>query len=229
MSAQPNTSPEPSLLYERDGDIGYLRLNAPPRNEMGRAFFEELSRLCHDELPGAPITGLVVYGAGRHFSSGANVAELRDMVAAEPSARAPFLITNVDAFAALEALPYPVVAALNGCCLGAGLELVLTCGYRIAARRASFGLPESTFGLIPGCGGTVRLPALIGRGPAVRMILSGQSVLADEALALGLVDLVVDKRELMATAVSLVRRLGGQRWRGPAERSSPDRLESESA
>ncbi len=219
MSRQQHTSSQRPLVYERDGDIGYLRLNAPPRNEMGEAFFEELSRLCREELPKASLAGLIVHGRGHHFTSGANVSELREMVAAESSARASFLAVNVDAFEALERLPYPVVAAVNGCCLGAGLELALACGYRIGARRASFGLPESTFGLIPGCGGTVRLPALIGRGPATRMVLSGQSVLADEALALGLVDLVVDKKELMTTAASLARRLNATRW--PESTNSP--------
>ncbi|MBD3239732.1 MAG: enoyl-CoA hydratase [Chitinivibrionales bacterium] len=200
-------SADPPLVFERDADVGHLRLNAPPRNEMGRAFFEELSRLCRDELPNAPIAGLVVYGSGRHFSSGADVAELRSMVTAQRSERAPFLTANVEAFLALEALPYPVVAAVNGCCLGAGMELALACGYRIAGRRASFGLPESTFGLMPGCGGTIRLPALVGRGVAVQMILSGQSMLADEALAVGLVDAVVDKKELLTAAVRLIRQM----------------------
>ena len=98
-----------------------------------------------------------------------------------------------------------VVAAIGGCCLGAGLELALACHYRVCATNATLGFPESSFGLMPGCGGTIRLPALVGRAAAMRMILDAQSVRAEEARAMGLVDVVVHKRELTRSAAALIR------------------------
>ena len=83
---------------------------------------------------------------------------------------------------------------IRGCCLGAGMELALACHYRIAEKNAVFSLPEVTYDLMPGCGGTIRLPKLIDKGKAVEMILSGHTVLADEAKALGLIDRVVPKK-----------------------------------
>jgi len=97
-----------------------------------------------------------------------------------------------------------VVAAISGCCLGAGLELALACHYRVSAPSAVFSLPEATFGLMPGCGGTVRLPALVGVGRAIELSLSGRTIGADEALACGLVDMVVEKKALLSTAVRTI-------------------------
>ena len=198
---------EAPLTFARRGGIGYLTLNAPPKNEMDAAFFTALGALCARELRRSHLDGLVVHGAGRHFSCGANVEQLRAMLAGGGAGAAPFLSGNGDAFLCLEQLSCPVVAAVAGCCLGAGMELALACRYRLAATHATFALPESTFGLMPGCGGTLRLPALVGTGRAAEMILSGRTMLADEALQIGLVDAVVDRKELLAAAERLVRRL----------------------
>ncbi|MCP4640426.1 MAG: enoyl-CoA hydratase/isomerase family protein [bacterium] len=198
---------DPIQLYESNG-IARLMLCRPPRNEMDGAFFQCFARFRASVLPGLRVRGLIVSGQGRHFSSGANVAELKTQVTAnEEGARTAFLDDNIASFDALACLPYPVVATVGGCCLGSGLELALACNYRIAARNALLGLPEVQFGLMPGCGGTVRLPRLIGRGKAMEMILTGRSVLADEALSLGLVDAVVERRALASTAELLIDRL----------------------
>jgi enoyl-CoA hydratase/carnithine racemase len=194
------------VLSERER-MAYLTLNAPPRNEMNSAFFRALAGICRERLPQVRARGLVVHSAGRHFSSGADLDELRRLVAEGGSTG--YMRDNTDAFLAIERLEFPVVAAITGCCLGAGLELALACRYRVAATNAVLGLPESTFGLIPGCGGTVRLPLLVGRAAAARMILTGRSVTADEALAAGLVDAVVDRREVVTAAEKLVRKLAG--------------------
>jgi enoyl-CoA hydratase/carnithine racemase len=185
--------------------IAYLTLDAPPRNEMDLAFFAELARLRREVFPGLSVRGLIVHGAGRHFSSGADVAELKAILAAEPDRAAALLRENHASFRALEAMPFPVVAAIGGACLGAGLELALACRVRIAAPRAVFALPEVSFGLMPGCGGTVRLPRLVGAAKAVELILTGRTLLADEARAVGLVDRVVDRRDLLAAAEGIVR------------------------
>ena len=199
------TSPEDRLLYRESNGIGHLVLNAPPRNDMDVSFFKQFSKLRKEVLPGLDVRGMIVYGSGRHFSAGANVDELKAMMSGENgSPDNKFLRDNVENFVFLENLPFPVVAAINGCCFGIGLELALSCHYRLAARRAVFSLPEITFDLMPGCGGTVRLPRLIGRGKAIDMVLTGRTFLADEAKAIGLVDLVVDRKELMETAEILI-------------------------
>lgn len=196
------------------GDIAHLVFSAPPRNEMGPDFFDELERALALELPRLRPQGLVVRGEGRHFSSGADVEALRKDLSG-PSAeeaqerllRASFLLQT------LADQRFPVVAAIGGVCLGSGLELALACHFRVAASNAVFSLPETTFGLMPGCGGTQRLPRLIGVGKAVEWILTGRMITAEEALAGGLVDAVVDRRVVVASAERLVRRATGS---GPA-------------
>lgn len=192
------------------GPIATLVLDAPPNNRTDRAFFAALGTLVADVLPRLDVAGLVIRGAGRHFSSGADVDELRARVAAGPAdAVRDELVAHAAALTALERLPYPVVAAIDGCCLGSGLELALACRARVATDRALLGLPESTFGLMPGCGGTVRLPALVGRGPAMDLALTGRFVDAPEAAALGLVDAVVPRAGLDEAARRMVRFLAG--------------------
>lgn len=195
------------LALEPDGGIARLVLDAPPRNEMDQGFFHTLAALV-GTLRNLPVRGLVVHGAGRHFSSGAAVGALKDgLAAAQPAAAAHALLAATSSFQAIAALPYPTVAAVGGCCFGSGLELALACAWRVAASNAVFALPETTFDLMPGCGGTVRLPALVGRGRAVDLVLSGRFVDAGEAREIGLVDAVVDRRDLLGAARRLVERV----------------------
>jgi enoyl-CoA hydratase/carnithine racemase len=196
--------PESPLKLEVRGRIARLVLAAPPRNAMTLDFFAHLAGLCDGALRDLAVRGLIVHGVGRHFSSGADVAELLAITARAPARAEALLHQNHRTFAHLEMLPYPVVAAIGGVCLGAGLELALACHYRVAARRAVVALPEASFGLLPGCGGTVRLPRLVGVPKAIELILTGRTLLADEALAVGLVDRVVDRRDLIATAESVI-------------------------
>jgi enoyl-CoA hydratase/carnithine racemase len=111
------------------------------------------------------------------------------------------------AFAAIERSCVPVVAAISGCCLGVGLELALCCHARIAAQGAVMSLPEASFGLLPGCGGLVRLSRLCGRAVALELSLCGRTVCAEEALALGLVDRVVARRDLEKAATDAAEAL----------------------
>jgi enoyl-CoA hydratase/carnithine racemase len=146
---------------------------------------------------------MIVGGKGRHFSSGANVQELLDRGNEDTYQKK--LEENARAYLTLEKLNYPVVAAITGCCLGSGMELALACTHRIATKHAVFALPEATFGLMPGCGGTIRLSRIVGKSNAMEMILSGRTVLADEAKAMNMVDLVVEKSKLMETARELIK------------------------
>jgi len=110
----------------------------------------------------------------------------------------------------IEAFPKPVIAAINGAALGGGLELAMACHIRIAADAAKLGLPEINLGLIPGFGGTQRLPRLIGRGKATELILTGEMIPAEEALRLGLVNRVVPLERLMADALALAERIAAK-------------------
>ena len=195
------------LVLESAGGIARLVLDAPPRNEMDQDFFRTFATLT-GPLKELSARGLVIHGAGRHFSSGADVAALKAGVSgAQPSLAAAALGDATASFQQIAALPYPTVAAVGGCCLGSGLELALACRWRVAAANAVFALPETSFDLMPGCGGTVRLPLLVGRGRAVELLLSGRFVDAKEALAIGLVDAVVDRRDLLDTALRLLERV----------------------
>ncbi len=193
---------------EISGRVARLVLDCPQGNEMGRDLFDGLGRFVREVLPALDVDGMIVMGRGRHFSSGADVAELRSRVSGSGDAGARrMLLDNVGTFSAIEACRYPVVAAISGCCLGSGLELALACHYRLAARGALLALPEVEHGLMPGCGGTVRLAALVGRARAMEMILTGRALTAEEALAEGLVDHVTGRHDLLATAERIVQGL----------------------
>jgi len=197
----------PRLVVEQYGGIARLVLDAPPRNEMDQGFFHNLAALV-GTLASLPVRGLVIHGAGRHFSSGADINALKaGLAGAQPALAAHALFDATSSFQTIADLPYPTVAAVGGCCLGSGLELALACRWRVAAANAIFALPETSFDLMPGCGGTVRLPPLVGRGRAVDLVLSGRFVDAREAREIGLVDAVVDRRDLLDAARRLVERV----------------------
>ena len=190
------------LTLETRDDIATLYLDAPPKNEMTGAFFEEFNEMAGDVLPRLGNRGIVVRGRGRHFSSGADVEALR-------RGELHRFLRNREGFSNLEGLPCPVVAAVDGACFGSGLELALACHLRVATPSALLGLPEVTFGLMPGCGGTIRLRETIGLGPALDLVLTGRFLSAREALEVGLVDAVVPRGELEDAARCLVVRLAG--------------------
>lgn len=212
MSSSPRSFPRQGerslrLVAEPDGAIAHLVFDAPPRNEMGQEFFRTLAALV-GTLKDLSVRGLVVRGAGRHFSSGADIDALKaGLAGAQPAHAADALGAATSSFQVVAELPYPTVAAVGGCCLGSGLELALACRWRVAATNAVFALPETSFNLMPGCGGTVRLAPLVGRGRAVELLLSGRFVDAAEAREIGLVDAVVDRRDLLDAARRLVERV----------------------
>lgn len=198
------------LVLEQQGRLATLWLDQPPRNPTNYAFFSQLARLVREELARLALDGLVVRGRGRHFSSGADVMELKRHVLERPrGATLAELHDSSATLLGLERLPYPVIAAVDGCCLGSGLELALACRYRLATPSALFALPELSFDLMPGCGATVRLPRLVGIGRALDLIFSGRTLTAEEARAWGLIDAVVPRAELGESAYRLARRLTG--------------------
>ena len=157
-----------------------------------------------DQVAGGDARALLVTGAGsRAFCAGADIKELmgRSLSAARKGAAFGQAV-----FAKLDALPIPSVALINGYAFGGGLELALACTFRIALPGAGLGLPEIKLGLIPGYGGTQRLPRLVGEARALEMILTGRTVMAEEALQIGLVNRVVDS-DLLGAGVSFAREM----------------------
>jgi enoyl-CoA hydratase/carnithine racemase len=190
-----------TLRLAGEGDLAYLVLDGRPRNELTFAAFDQLARLVEQVLPTLHVAGLVLSGAGRHFSTGSDIGELVREAGARGNESSPLWCeTHAQSFRGLAGLPYPSVAAIRGLCFGSALELALCCTARVAASNALLALPEAQHGLLPGCGGTVRATELVGYGRAMELILSGEPVAADRALALGLVDRVVSRHDVLAEA-----------------------------
>lgn len=183
-------------------DSALLRLNQPQSlNALSFAIVRDIAQAL-DEVASWQVRSLIITGAGdKAFCAGADIKELRGRSMVE---RKRGTEVGQAAFAKLERLPFPSVAAINGFAFGGGLELALACTFRVAARSAKLGLPEIKLGLIPGYGGTQRLPRLIGEARALEMILLGRTVSSEEAERIGLVNRVVDG-PVVDGALSLVR------------------------
>jgi enoyl-CoA hydratase/carnithine racemase len=188
---------DPLVLVERrDDGVAVVRLNRPPLNPLSQALLGELRDAAHDLAGDAAVKAVVVAGSEKALAAGADIEELGSAADARRISDA-----FRGAFDGLAAIPRPVIAAVRGFALGGGLELALACDVRIAGDSARLGQPEILLGIIPGAGGTQRLPRLIGPARAKEMIWSGRQVKADEALRIGLVDRVVpaDDVERVAT------------------------------
>lgn len=172
-----------AVQYRFRNHVGFLLIDYPPVNVLGASVRAGLARLLGAALGDESVRAIVIACAGKTFSAGADISEF-DGPMSEP--------TLQSVFAYVEASNKPVVAALNGLALGGGVELALACHYRVATPEAKLGFPEITLGLIPGAGGTQRLPRVIGAAAALDMIVSGAPVDAGAALKLGLVDAVID-------------------------------------
>jgi len=153
-------------------------------------------------LHGMALDGVVIASGGRHFYAGSDLREFDSEDLAEPQLP--------DVIGLIEGLPFPVVAAVTGLALGGGFELALGCDARIADPTAGFGFPEVNYGMLPGAGGSVRVSRLVGVPRAVELVTSARQVMAEEALALGLVEAVVPADELLDRAVDLARRMDGK-------------------
>lgn len=201
-------SETPVILDERRGAVAILTLNRPDKrnalnSQVRSAFLASLDAIGRDSA----IRAVVVTGAGdKAFVAGADIGEFegRSPVDQYRAMKAPTI------FEALERFPKPVIAAINGFCLGGGMELALACDIRIASTGAKFGQPEVNLGIIPGGGGTQRLPRIVGMGAALRMILSGDMIDATEALRLGLVEEVVAPDQLMTRTIALAETIASK-------------------
>ncbi len=195
-----------NVLLQRDGAVATITINRPKAlNALNPATVDELRR-CGDEIrQDRAVHCVVITGAGeKAFVAGADIAAMVEM---SPIQAREFSRQGQQLMSALEALPIPVIAAVNGFALGGGLELALSCDLILAAQSAKFGQPEINLGIIPGFGGTQRLTRRIGIAAARLMIYSGDMINADEALRLGLVNRVLPAGELMAEAQKLATTL----------------------
>ncbi len=197
-----------TILSERIGRVALLTVNRPEKmNALNDQVRDELLAVL-GELAGDDGIGVVVLtGAGeKAFIAGADISEF--------AGRSPFdqrwAMRSPRIFDVMASYPKPVIAMINGFCLGGGCELAMSCDIRIASDKARFGQPEINLGLIPGGGGTQRLPRLVGTGQAMRLILSGDMIPAAEAKEIGLVDQVVPHEELRARALELATKIAAK-------------------
>jgi enoyl-CoA hydratase len=186
------------ILFEADDrGIALITVNRPDKlNALSGALVAELRDAFERVAREASVRAAVITGSGeKAFVAGADIKELALLSAVEAR---EYALRGQQAFRLLETLPKPTVAAINGFALGGGLELAMACSVRFASENARLGQPEVKLGLIPGYGGTQRLPRLVGRGRALEMLLSGEPVTAAEAHRIGLVNAVVPQPELLS-------------------------------
>ena len=191
------------------GTVAVLRLARPPMNALNSPMVASLRAHAEAIALDPRIRAVVVHGGEKVFAAGADVKQFATMGIADMAAYADTLQNSLDALARL---PKPVIAAITGFALGGGCELALTADFRVCADDARLGQPEIALGIIPGAGGTQRLPRLIGSAKAKDIIYSGRMVSAAEAEEIGLVDVVVPKAEVLDTALAMARKYVG----GPA-------------
>jgi enoyl-CoA hydratase len=195
-----------NLLYEKTGPIAYVTLNRPKvLNALNQGTWKDLRNAFEDARDDASVRGVILTGAGdKAFIAGADISELAHLTAIEAEESSGFGQRVLDL---IENLGKPVVAAVNGFALGGGCETAMACTIRIASENAKFGQPEVALGLVPGGGGTQRLPRLVGKGRALQLILSGQMISAAEAYRIGLVNEVVPPDGLITRAEAILKQI----------------------
>jgi enoyl-CoA hydratase len=201
--------PYKTIIYEKKEQVVWLTLNRPKAgNIINLELANELVDACRAINQDDEVRAVIITGAGETFCSGCDLGELRSTPAHNlKNANAASLSST-----AVSGLNCPVIAAVNGDALGVGLELALSCDIRICSENAHFGFPETSYGLIPGGGGTQRLPRIVGKGKATEIIITAEPIDAAEAYRVGLVTKVVSKQKLSSEAEEIARKLS---LRGP--------------
>ena len=193
-----------TIIFEKRENIAIVTINRPKvLNALNRNVLDELEMVIDAIAEDPSIQGVVITGSGeKAFVAGADISEFKEISVEEARkmSRRGQLI-----FAHLEALPIPVIAAVNGFALGGGLELAMSCTFRYATPNARVGQPEVKLGLIPGYGGTQRLARLVGRSKAMEICMTARMVKAEEALKIGIIDRIVEEGNLVDTAVEAIQ------------------------
>jgi len=184
--------------------VAALTIDNPPVNQMSSQLSRDLTQALTESFADSEIKALILTGAGTNFVAGADITELQAIKNKEDAFQLAW--TAAELFNSIEASSKPIIAAINGNCLGGGLEMALACHYRVAAKGAHLGLPEVQIGVIPGAGGIQRLPRLIGLPDALPLITTGQSIPAEKGLLMGLLDELDDSDGLVATCLKTAHR-----------------------
>lgn len=197
------------VLFEQRDSVAVITVNRPDKlNALNSEVLDQLADIMAFVARNSSLRCLVITGAGsKAFVAGADIAELS---ACDSHSGRFFALKGQAVFNSIEQIGIPVIAAINGFALGGGCELAMACHIRLAADNARFGQPEVNLGIIPGFGGTQRLPRLVGKAKAFELILSGDNITASQALSIGLVNHVVPAAELMATALELAEKLASK-------------------
>lgn len=198
------TKKRTTVLHRQKSGIAYLQLNRPDMlNTINREMLEQLGHFLDSFKEDQTVRGVIITGAGgKAFSAGADIHFLSQ---ASPLKVRDLARLAVSVYSRIETLGKPVIAAINGYALGGGLELAETCTLRVAVNTARLGHPEVRIGAVAGWGGTTRLPRLIGKGRAAELLLTGKMISAEEALAIGLVNRVVEPEDLMKESEALLQ------------------------
>ena len=195
-----------NVLYAKKGAIAYVTVNRPKvLNALNTPTWKDLRTAFEDARDDTAIRGVILTGAGnKAFIAGADIGELAHVAAFEAEQSSRFGQEVLDL---IENLGKPVIAAVNGFALGGGCETAMACTIRLAVDTAKFGQPEVTLGLVPGGGGTQRLPRLVGKGRALQLILSGEMISAQEAYRIGLVNEIVPAADLVTRAEAILNKI----------------------
>ena len=192
-----------NIIFEKKDGIGFVTMNRPKAlNALNTDVLTELDDVFRSIDKDDEVKVAIITGAGRAFIAGADIAQMAELNGTEGR---DMTIQGQLVMELIETINKPVIAAVNGFALGGGNELSMACDIRIASEAAKFGQPEVNLGIIPGYGGTQRLPRLVGKGMAKKLIYSAEMIGAEEAYRIGLVDQVVPADELMDAAVSLAK------------------------
>jgi enoyl-CoA hydratase/carnithine racemase len=197
-----------NLLYEKKDSVAYITVNRPSvRNALNAATVRELKTAFEQAKNDDQVRVIILTGSGdKAFVAGADINELATLT---PAAGKEYALAGQPVFKAIEELGKPVIAAVNGYALGGGCELAMACTLRIASENAMFGQPEVKLGIIPGYGGSQRLPRLVGKGRALQILLTAEMVPAAEALRIGLVNQVVSQADLISAAEAIAKKIIG--------------------
>ena len=192
-----------NLKYEVKSRIAYITINRPEAlNALNSEVLDELYAAFGSAANDAEVKAIILTGEGKAFVAGADIAEMNGLNLQEGKA---MMVKGHVVMNFIESVEKPVIAAVNGFALGGGCELAMACDIRIASEKAKFGQPEVNLGIIPGFGGTQRLPRLVGQGMGKYLVMTGEIISADEACRIGLAEKVVPAEELLGTAEKVAK------------------------
>ncbi len=191
------------ILLEKIGKTAHITINRPKAlNALNVKTMNELQEALAEIRDDAGVGGVIITGAGeKSFVAGADIKELAGQ---DPVSAKEFSLASQKILGYIEQFPKPIIAAVNGFCLGGGCELAMACHMRVASKNARFGQPEVSLGIMPGNGGTQRLPRLVGKGRALELVLTGNMIDAEEAHRIGLVNRLSAPEALIATAEEIL-------------------------